>query len=162
MNNEVQLTPDEKLALGIAMKKQLDKVVDENKADAKLRMLELSEQYGADSIHVKVGETRVGKISISGGESVVAIVPGAEDIAIPFLREYGLTEEKPIAGWEKKFEIINGRPILSETGENGEEVGFYVTSKAQTVRITGCKPADVMKAAEEKFGEVPLKGLLNG
>lgn len=156
----MELTPNEALALGIALEKQLKPLVNDAKGNAKLRLFAVNEEYGADSMEIKVGNTKVGKVSLRGGGSEVSIWPGNEADALAFLREHGLTVETPVKGWQDAFTCVQGKPIFTETGEDGEEHGFCMSEKAVTAAITGCAPKDVMPAFVAKFGTVPMAGLL--
>lgn len=134
---------DEELAFFMALSKTVNDHLKDLKNEAKGYLMETNAQTGADRIPVLVGSEKVGQIGIT--YNTAAPYPyGVEGMA--YLRQCGLVEEKPARGWETRFELIAGKVIDKQTGEDVSDMFGWMPRSPKTCAVTGCKPQDVAKA----------------
>lgn len=154
------LTEDERLALLVAVDKQLQPQLKEAKSLARGELMQLADECGADRRAIKVDGRKVGEVGVTYSKAKPFIVD--MQAAIPYLRDMGLTEEKPKDGWEESFAKAGNDIICTETGEVVPFLAWEPERvKAATVR--GCKPQEVLEAMAGKLeGTNPLALLTEG
>lgn len=155
------ITKDEKLAVLVAMDKQIAPALKEAKESVRLELLDAFEETHADRRAIIAGEDKVGEIGISYSTPKPVIMAGREEEAIAALREMGLTEEVPVKGWEKSFTQAGGAVVNKETGERAEWA-YWQGKTPKTATVRGCKPEDVVAAMGSRMAGVDVSGFLSG
>lgn len=153
------MTQDERLALLVAMDKQLSPALREAKAEARDRLLEACAADGTDRRAIRVGGQKVGEVGVSYAKGAPVILGGAEEEAIAYLRQLGLTEERPAAGWEESFAQAGADVVCTATGE----VVPWATWKPSAPKgasVRGCKPEQVVAALQGRVGDGGIAALL--
>ena len=156
-----EMTDDMKLAGLMAIEKVIGPELADAKGEARDALLALQEQTGADRRAIEVGGEKVGEVGISYAKPRPAIAPGHEEEALDLLESMGLTERKPIKGWEQAFAHVDGHMVATETGETTDAIewqGGY--AKAASVR--GCKPEVVIPRMRAALGDVDVFAALLG
>lgn len=155
------MTGDERLAVLVAMDKQIAPALKEAKEQARLELLDAFDETHADRRAIIVGEDKVGEVGISYSAPRAVISAGREDEAVAALRELGLTEEVPAKGWEKAFAQVGGVVVNKETGERAEWA-YWQGRAPKTAVVRGCKPEDVVAAMGPRMSGVDVAGLIAG
>lgn len=158
----MNITPDEKLALLVAMDKQLKPELDNAKAEARQALLEGFEETHADRRAVMVGTEKVGEVGISFSTARPYMLPDREEDALAYLSQHGLTVEKPCNGWEKGFKYVDGHVIDNYTGEDVSDLFGWQPSTAKTASVRGCKPADVAEAFQGRLSGQTITAFIEG
>lgn len=148
----MDMTRNEELAALKVLKKQIQERLDELEFGIKQELLEAYENSDGDvdSFNVRVAGLKVGKATLALPTLRASLAPGKEAEAIEFLREHGLTEEKPVNGWQNSFVNVGGEAVYQETGEVCEGIVLQGTV-APHVRLTGFK-ADAVREAFQARG----------
>ncbi len=154
------LTQDERLALLIAVDKQLQPELKEAKSLARSELMRLNDECGADRRAVKVDGRKVGEIGCTYSKAKPFITD--DRAAIEYLRGLGLTEERPKDGWEESFAKAGDDIICTVTGEIVPFLAWE-PERVKGAAVRGCKPQDVLDAMAGKLeGTNPLALLMEG
>lgn len=157
----MQITEGERLALLIAIDKQVAPALKDAKASARDDLLASYAEDGTDRKALKVGDEKVGEVGISYSKAAPFVYGGCEAEALDFLRPLGLTEEVPAKGWEQEFELIGGNVVHKATGEVVTWAGWQGKAP-KTASVRGCKPEDVIRAFGPRLQGVDTVALLEG
>lgn len=155
------ITKDMRLAGLKAIEDAIRPELEAANGEARAELLELQEKSGVDRRAIRVNGEKVGEVGISYAKPRPAIAPGHEEEALDLLESMGLTERKPIKGWEQAFAHVDGHMVATETGETTGAIewqGGY--AKAASVR--GCKPEVVIPAMRAALGSVDVYAALLG
>ena len=144
------LTSDERLALLVALDKQLKPKLDDAKQEAKYQLMENFETTGADRKAILVGGTKVGEVGMSYSTAKPVPKIGYESDFLDYLESLGLTERTPVKGWEKQFSRAGDSVIHTNSGEIADCMEWE-PSRVKSAAVRGCKPDDVLNALQGKL-----------
>ena len=159
----VTISEDEKLALLLAYKRKVDERVDALKAKKREELMLAYDVCAADRAAIQANGVKVGEaiLPITKGKPFIKAERRAD--AENFLIDNDLVDVVPRKGWEKEFGRVDDEVMHVPTGEIVTEWFGWEDPHPGTVRITGCKPADVLEAMAPLLkGADPLMGLLEG
>ena len=144
------LTSDERLALLVALDKQLKPQLDDAKQEAKYQLMDSFEATGADRKAILVDGTKVGEVGMSYSTAKPAPKIGYESDFLDYLESLGLTERTPVKGWEKQFSRAGDSVINTNSGEIADCMEWE-PSRVKSAAVRGCKPDDVLNALQGKL-----------
>lgn len=144
------LTSDERLALLVALDKQLKPQLDDAKQEAKYQLMESFETTGADRKAILVDGTKVGEVGMSYSTAKPVPKIGYESDFLDYLESLGLTERTPVKGWEKQFSRAGDSVIHTNSGEIADCMEWE-PSRVKSAAVRGCKPDDVLNALQGKL-----------
>ena len=141
--------------------------IKELETQCKQELLDEYNDNGADRRRLKVNGNEVATASIVRGGGKIEIDYGAEYLAVPWLRQHALIDEKPAKAWE---EIAVRRGLIYHVGpdvvdaETGEILGWctYEPPYAKTAMIKGFDPQTVVGAFAGSLTSDYLAGLIGG
>ncbi len=157
----MRLTNSERLALLVALDKQIKPALDDAKDYERQSLLEANADDGTDRRAIMVNGVKVGEVGVSYTKAAPYIRPERMNDAIECLAEIGLVDTVPAKGWESHFTYAGGRVICTDTGETVDWAGWE-PSAAKSASVRGCKPEDVMEAFGERLTAVDPIALLGG
>lgn len=147
----MDLTRNEELAALRVLKKQIEERLDDLEGDVKQDLLNAYENSSGsvDSFNIRVAGMKVGKAGLRLPGLKATIIPGRDDAALEFLEAHGLTELRPIKGWQDRFTNVGGEAVYAETGEICDAI-YMAPSRAPYVSFTGFKAGDVREAFQAR------------
>lgn len=181
-----ELTINQRLAVLTAMQKDVKEAISEVRAEADRATLDLYETTGAKQFTIKLGDVKVGTISVKdgGGSWVVTdrnefkpwaeengfiyhdlhVMEDAYEDVMACLREAGLdgfvqSEWFIDDAWKNKLQANASVPVTHD-GEIVPGVEWF--ANRPSTMLTGCKPNDVKQAAKSLGGDVQRLALGGG
>ena len=147
----MDLTRNEELAALRVLKKQIEERLDDLEGEVRMDLLNAYEnsEGDIDSFNIRVAGMKVGKAGLRVPGYKAAIVPGRDADALAFLEAHGLTEQRPIKGWQDRFTNVGGEAVYAETGEICDGI-YLAPSRAPYVSFTGFKADDVREAFQAR------------
>lgn len=155
------LTNDERLALLVAFKKQLEPLVKECEGVARQALLEVCAETGCDRRPILVDGEKVGEVGVSYTKAQAMIDPAREGEAVDFLEKLGLVDKVPSKGWQDAFALVGGDVVHKESGEICDFL-MWDERRAKGAAVRGCKPADVTAAFHGRLDPGYVGMLLEG
>lgn len=157
----MKLTNSERLALLVALEKQIKPALDDAKDFERQSLLDANSDDGTDRRAIMVGGVKVGTVGVSYSKPAPHIMADRMHDAIMFLAERGLTEVSPVKGWESHFTCVAGNVVCTDTGET-VDWATWEPACAKSASVRGCDPDDVMAAFGGRLSEVTPTMLLEG
>lgn len=158
----MSFTKEEKLALLVAMDKQLKPELETAKAEARAELMEAAAKGQSDRKPLLVGGAKVGEVGVSYSKPAPYIPADMMPRALEELEALGLVDKAPAKGWERHFACTtDGAIVCIDTGEQVDWL-LWEQGTAKTAAVRGCKPEDVMRAFGSRLEGQSAMALLGG
>lgn len=180
----MEFTPDEKLALLVAMDKQIKPALNDAKSEARAKLMAAYDDNGTSRIDIQINGQKVGDVGITRSKAKPCIYDMRA--AMDYLRQIGCVVESPADGWENQFTrymghvihpyatfdvgsamAIDGDSVINtDTGEVVADIvdgAFgWEPESIKTPTVRGCKPQDVIDAFNGRLAAMNVTALLEG
>ena len=128
-----------------AFEKALKDALGDASADVRAELDALSATYGVDRINVRIGDTET-KVTLVQRKATRELVgEGAEFMA--FMADHGMVRATVDESWTDHAAEVGGDIVWLDTGEVVPGARASVRESAPYPKVSGLKPAEVLKAA---------------
>ena len=128
-----------------AFEKALKDALGDANADVRAELDALSATYGVDRINVRIGDTET-KVTLVQRKAVRELVgEGAE--FMEFMADHGMVRATVDESWTDHAAEVGGDIVWLDTGEVVPGARASVRESAPYPKVSGLKPAEVLKAA---------------
>lgn len=137
-----RMASDELFIARKAIEKLVKPYVKDSERELKADMQRRYEQDGTSKRSLRFGGVEVGSVMARKKKPTIEVAFGHESEFLAYLEKKGLTEAKPVDGWESRFSYDNGVVV---DGDTGEVCDFLeISPPGITWAVTGCEPEDVL------------------
>ena len=128
-----------------AFEKAIKDALGDANADVRAELDALSATYGVDRINVRIGDTET-KVTLVQRKAVRELVgDGAE--FMEFMADHGMVRATVDESWTDHAAEVGGDIVWLDTGEVVPGARASVRESAPYPKVSGLKPAEVLKAA---------------
>ena len=128
-----------------AFEKALKDALGEANVDIRAELEALSSTYGVDRINVRIGDTET-KVTLVQRKAVRELVGSGAEF-MEFMADHGMVRATVDESWTEHAAEVGGDVVWLDTGEVIPGARASVKESAPYPKVSGLKPAEVLRAA---------------